>query len=95
MALSDIADMTSSPSLRARIIAASARQDRDMGWVNLYLTTICATEGWDAAWVSGKNGGPNVNPDTGMRTDVISDDMITTAVQQLINAQTSSDSQTA
>ena len=95
MALSDIADMTTSASLRARITAAAARQGRDTGWTGLYLTIICATTGWDAAWASGQAGGPNVNPDTGIRTDVISDQMITDAVAQLIAGQASSGTQTA
>lgn len=88
MALADIADMSNSPTLRQRIVAAAARQGKSPDWTGLYLTQVCATPGWDEAWASGRQGGPNVNPDTGCRTDVISDEMIVDAVTALIASQT-------
>ncbi|MCA1984788.1 hypothetical protein [Nocardioides nematodiphilus] len=87
MALSDIADMTNSNSLRNRLVAGAAQQGKDQKWANENQYALCATQGWDAAWASGKQGGVNVNPDTGVRTDVISDDMIAEAITALIDAE--------
>jgi hypothetical protein len=97
MALSDIADMTASASLRARITAAAAQQGRDGGWVSTYLTQLCSSDGWDSAWATARTDPHrgNYNPDTGWRTDVISDQMITTAVTTLIEVQTTTGSWTA
>lgn len=97
MALSDIADMSTSSSLRARIAAAAAQQVREAGWVGNYLTQICASDGWDTSWAAARNDPHrgNFNPDTGCRTDVISDEMITAAVTALIEVQTATGSWTA
>jgi hypothetical protein len=86
MALSDIASMTNSGSLRNRILAAAARAGKDTAWTNTNLYALCATEGWDTAWAAAKSAADaiNANPDTGIRTDVITDDMITAAVQELL-----------
>jgi hypothetical protein len=86
MALSDIADMTASGSLRGRIFAAATQAGKDAAWVNANISTILAADGWEAAWSAAKCAADatNFNPDTGIRTDVITDDMITAAVASLI-----------
>lgn len=97
MALADIADMTTSPGLRARISAAAARQQKADGWVGLNLMTLCATEGWDTAWVEARTDPERGNyaTDTGCRTDVIADQMITDAVRARIDAEVESGSTTS
>lgn len=89
MALSDIADMTNDGALRNRILAAAARVGKDTAWTNQNLTMICATEGWDTEWSGAKTAADagNYNPITGARTDVITDDMITSAVTDLVAQQ--------
>jgi hypothetical protein len=80
MSLSDIQLMSNSGSLRGRILAAAAIDGKDQKWANENLTAICATTGWDTAWAAGVAGGLTYNQDTGVRPDVITDEMIQAAV---------------
>lgn len=88
MALTDIADMTNSGSLRSRLFAAATQAGQDSTWLNSNVSQILGTESWADAWIQARTApdASNWNPDTGIRTDVITDDMITTAVQALITA---------
>lgn len=90
MALSDILDMSNSASLQGRIQASAAMQGESIKWVNSNLLRICATSGWDTAWAAGVAQGGNYNPDTGARTDVISDQMIHDGVAAIITADATS-----
>jgi len=82
--------MYESQSLRGRIRACSVRLGQDQVWFNNNSYDVVASPGWDTAWATGKLGGINFNPDTGIRTDVITDDMINSAVQAILDKQTTS-----
>lgn len=76
-------EMTVSPSLIDRIAACLATfnvpNPRQVAVDNAYR--FASTEGWADAWQSAVDGyNINQNPDTGARTDVISDEMIRTGV---------------
>jgi hypothetical protein len=84
-----IVDMAQSESLLNRIAAAAAQE----GWQGdprqfamNRRWEFAKDSGWVAAWdyACGEYN-VNQNPDTGARTDVISDAMILAAVQPLVN----------
>jgi len=83
-----IVEMAGSPSLASRITAAVAEEGfagDAQEFVRLNIWTIVAAGNWDAAWDSARaTASVNVNPDTGMRDDVITDGMILSVVQPMI-----------
>lgn len=82
---SAVAAMAASISLRDRIAACAAQENKPdpVLWASQHMWAIVASPGWDDAWQSAIDGyNVNQNPDTGVRTDVISDQMILTAVQE-------------
>lgn len=85
--LSDV-EMTSSESLLSRVAAAAAQEgfpDDPMSFARNNIWQIVAAGDWAGAWESARaDGSPNVNPDTGARDDVITDAMILSVVQPMI-----------
>jgi hypothetical protein len=85
-----IVEMAGSPSLQTRVIAAVAEEGyagdpREFVTTNIWA--IVAKGDWDAAWDSARaENNPNVNPDTGARNDVITDGMILTVIQPMVQA---------
>lgn len=85
-----ISQMQANPLLRDRIIACCAQQGaanpvqtaHDISW------TVCASPGWDEAWdyavALAIQAGPQNATDPGMDPAVITDAMILSAVQPLI-----------
>lgn len=89
MSYQSMVAMASSPSLQTRCAAAAAQvglRENPVVWVQQVIWRIVAedpawADAWDAATAIPN---PNVNPDTGQRNDVISDDMILTVVSPMI-----------
>jgi hypothetical protein len=82
--------MTSNGMLRARLIAAAAEAGvaQPQPWVEQNMWALCSYDGWAAAWSFAEdNKTVNVNQDTGMRDDVINDQMIKDAVDDLLAEQ--------
>lgn len=76
--------MAGSQSLRDRITACAAVEGEadPTGWTNNNVWKIITQPGWQDNWqYAVDNANDNVNPDTGRRTDVISDAEILSAVQ--------------
>lgn len=90
MSYLSVVEMAGSQSLLSRIsaCAASEGQDEPLAWAQANIWKLCATPDWDDAWAYAKDTQTvNQNPDTGMRDDVINDNMILSAVQALRNDQ--------
>jgi len=89
MAYIDIADMTKTPSLTEREYAAVSKEgiDPPEQWVFDHRWKLAAQPGWDAAWASALAAHPD-DPDYDPGTDpgVITDGMILSAIQNLIEA---------
>lgn len=86
-----ITEMTVSPSLTSRIAACLATRNisnpRDVAVVRVF--DFAAQPGWGSVWAAAVQGyHVNQNPDTGARTDVITDEMIETAVDVLCAPKT-------
>ena len=85
MSYLSIVEMVGSQSLMSRIAAAVAKEGYEgdaVEWTRANIWVIVAAGGWDSAWDSARaSNSPNVNPDTGMRDDVVTDGMILSAVQ--------------
>lgn len=84
MSYNSIREMAASSSLLSRVAAAAAQEGTDspVAWANSNMWKLAASPGWDDQWDYAKaTATPNVNPDTGARTDVISDSDILAAVQ--------------
>lgn len=91
MAYQSIVEMAGSQSLLTRICACAAAegQPEPMAWAQANMWWLCSSPDWDDAWqYAVDNANVNVNPDTGIRNDVINDNMILAAVQSLRSAQT-------
>ena len=89
MSYSAIVHMASSMSLLQRVAASAAANsvNQPMQWAQDNIWAIAASPAWDVDWdyaedVSAQNA--NVNPDLGVRTDVIDDARIDAAVQARI-----------
>lgn len=83
-------EMRKSASLKGRVEGAAflATPSQGIQWVDKWYPQIVATKEWTDAWTKA----PTYNPDgsktdPGARDDVISDPMITRAVQALIDQQ--------
>lgn len=84
MSYNTIVAMANSQSLLQRVAACAAEQGNTepQVWAGNNLLALVATAGasLQTAW-DGASSNPNGNPDTGKRTDVITDAMILSAVQ--------------
>lgn len=86
MTYNSVVQINSSDSLRQRVSACAAEQGNTTptAWANANLFSLASDPqfGWGAAWDSAVAANSvDVNPDTGIRDDVISDAMILSAVQ--------------
>ena len=81
MSFQSIVVMAGSQSLRARMVAAAAAAGLEdpLGFVDRNMWQLVSTTGMDTAWDAAA-GDNNMNPDTGVRTDVITDAMIESAI---------------
>lgn len=91
MAYTSIVEMTMSQALLNRIAACAADEgfpDNPLLWSQQNIWAIVASDsGWSAAWDSANaSASEDYNPDTGARSDVITDGMILTVVQPMIVA---------
>lgn len=78
-----IADMTDSNSLRRRLTAAAAQEDKTQpyeSWVAQHIWEITSSPGWEAAWMAAEAGGIG---DPGGNEGVITDGMILASVQPI------------
>lgn len=83
MSFQSIVVMAGSQSLRARMAAAAAAAGLEdpLGFVDRNMWQLASTAAWDTAWDTAATAGDNnMNPDTGVRTDVITDTMIEDAI---------------
>lgn len=81
---SAVASMAASISLRDRVAACAAQEGKPdpVIWAQQHMWAIAASATWDDTWQYAVDTyNVNQNPDTGARTDVISDAMILAAVQ--------------
>ena len=88
MTYNSIGKLASSAGLNRRINACAAQEgaENSQMWVMNNLYKLCSAPGWAAAWESAEaSATDNENPDIGMRDDVITDEMILSAVQPLVN----------
>jgi hypothetical protein len=86
MSYNSVAEMAATPSLINRIAAAAATQgiENPSGWAGMHMWEFAASPGWGDKWDTARaNWSINVNPDIGIRTDVITDDDILAAVQEI------------
>ncbi len=87
MAYHHIVEMAEDPHLKNRLIGAAAQAGRDDArmWVDTHIFALVRDPAWEAAWAYAEdNKTVNVNQFTGMRVDVINDEMIETAVEAVI-----------
>ena len=94
MSYMTVMDTANSFSLQQRVQACAAEQaaaaDVDLpggvaAWVLNNMLTLAASSGWADKWAYAKGAETvNVNPDTGARNDVITDEDILAAVQPLV-----------
>lgn len=87
MSYTSVTNMANSNSLKQRVIACAAQEGHTnpTDFANRKMLNLCADTGWVAAWdYAVAEATVNVNPDTGVRTDVISDAMILTLVQPIV-----------
>lgn len=90
MTYNTVNEMAQSQSLIARVAACAAALGNiaPRNWAASNILTMVATAdaSLQTTWVAAQ-GNPNANPDTGFRTDVVTDAMILTAVTALKNSQ--------
>lgn len=87
MSYQAVVQMANSSSLLQRVAAAAAEEGMadPMDWAQRNLWKVVSSPGWRDAWSYAEDVKTvNQNPDTGIRTDVINDDMILAAVQPLV-----------
>lgn len=87
MSYKSVVEMAGSASLISRIAACAAAEgiDQPLQWAQQNVWKVCASPGWDDAWDQAVNQASRTrfNPDTGIREDVITDEMILAAVQPI------------
>ena len=86
MSYQSVVEMAGSSSLTRRIAASAATEGQTdpLGWAQSRIWRLAASPGWADGWEYAENVATiNVNPDTGIRNDVITDSMILSAVQAL------------
>lgn len=85
-----IIDMAGNASLINRAAAAASQEGHTspLDWAQTHSWELASQPGWADSWASAEASKTvNVNQDTGMRDDVISDAMILSAVQALFTAE--------
>jgi hypothetical protein len=85
-----VVTMVASTSLTTRCAAAASGEGVQVPlvWAQENAWELASSPGWSEAWKSALDGMTvNVNPDTGIRDDVITDGMILSAVQTLLAAE--------
>lgn len=90
MAYKDIIEMANSSSLIARVVACAAGEgiENPSQWVSQRTWKIASSPGWANQWSYAVDTATvNVNPDTGARSDVISDANILSAVQAIVASE--------
>jgi hypothetical protein len=90
MSYTSIVEMAGSASLMGRITASAAalKVPNPDQWIYQFIWRIAASPGWDAKWDSARSSyNINLNPDTGARTDVISDDDILASINAVLNPE--------
>lgn len=86
MSYQSMVEMASSASLLTRIVAAAADEGiaDPLQWAQSRIWHLASADGWAEAWDYARaTANDDVNPDTGRRPGVITDDMIRTVVQAL------------
>lgn len=86
MSYNAIAEMAASNSLRLRVTSCAAECDvpNPASWMTENIWRIAASPDWASTWQYAVDTlNVNMNPDIGVRNDVISDAMILAAVQNL------------
>lgn len=90
MSYNTVNEMASSQSLISRVAACAASlgntNPRNWAIQNILSMIATADPSLQTTWTNAE-GNPNANPDTGFRTDVVTDSMILTAVTALKNSQ--------
>lgn len=92
MSYQSVVEMAGSNSLLQRMIAAAAGEGKTdaLAWTQARVWRLVSSPGWADAWAYAVDTRTDDhNPDTGRRPGVISDAMILTAVQALINEEAS------
>lgn len=87
MTYTSTVQMVGSPSLSHRVAAAAAAAGAPHPdeWARDHMWQVAATESWREAWTHARTTQTiNHNPDAGARTDVITDEMIASAVEQAL-----------
>jgi len=88
MSYSTMVDIANSSSLMHRVAACAAEEGVDtdpVAWAQARSWQLAAQPGWADAWAYAvDNATDDVNPDVGMRSAVINDNMILAAVQALM-----------
>lgn len=98
MTLAAASDMRRDPDLKGRIESAALAQGQSIQWADRNVAALCANPDWAQKWAdfrasAAANG--DLKPNIGIRTDVISDDDIDTAVQALVDQQAAAATQAA
>lgn len=91
MTLAAASDMRRDPDLKGRIESAALANGQTIQWVDRNIAAMCANTDWAQKWADFKAAAAlvgDLKPNVGVRTDVIGDDDIDTAVKQLITDQT-------
>lgn len=86
MSYQSIVEMAGSSSLIYRIAAAAAAEGQSdaLGWAQTRIWRLAGSPGWADTWAYAVDTATiNINPDTGKRSDVITDAMLLSAVQAL------------
>lgn len=89
MSYTSIVEMANSSSLIGRLTAAAAGESiaSPEQWTRTNLWKIVSSPGWADNWqFASDNATVNTNPDLGIRTDVINDASILSAVQAIHTA---------
>jgi hypothetical protein len=94
MSYEAVDQMTKSLSLHGRVAACAAVEGYPgdpTGWVTTNMWQIVTRDdGWQQAWdYATASPSPNYNPDTGIRDDVVSDQMILSVVQPMLAEEAS------
>lgn len=88
MSYQSIVEMASSPSLKARVVAAAASEGllTPQPWVDQRIWMIVAHDDeWAARWDDANfNYNKTFNPETGERPDVITDALVLSVVQEVM-----------
>jgi hypothetical protein len=90
MTLAAASDMRRDPALKGRIESAALANGQTIQWVDRNIAALCANTAWATKWADFKTAAAQVgdlNPNVGIRTDVIGDDDIDAAVKQLVSDQ--------